>query len=97
MAVPNVLQKIRDRCRRVLIIERERNVAVVGMQDHLAHRVPHHFPASTTVAEVMTMGCDGTSLGSTGVPGGTGLAPPLGAFAILLTTSIPATTLPNTV
>ncbi len=46
---------------------------------------------------VMTTGSVGTSRGSTGVPGGTGLPPPFATLAILLTTSMPDTTLPNTV
>jgi hypothetical protein len=43
----------------------------------------------------MTIGSLGTSFGESGVPGGTGLPPPFGAFAIFVTTSMPETTLPN--
>src|SRR5215467_1571273 len=69
-------------------VELERDRAMVGVQDHSGVCIGHCAP--TTVACLMITRSTGTSLGN--VP-----AAPVGAVAILLTTSIPATTLPNTV
>ena len=49
----------------------------------------NYFLAATTVIDSMTTGCLGTSLRN-------GPPEPVGVFAILVTTSMPDTTLPNT-
>ena len=48
-----------------------------------------YFLAPTTVMDSITTGCFGTSLRN-------GPPEPVGVFAILVTTSMPSTTLPNT-
>src|SRR6266540_157559 len=95
VSVAYVLEEVLDGLRRVGGIELDADVAVIRMQDD--HSGRSYFAASTTTALVITTGSVGTSRGSSGVPGGTGLPPPFATFAILLTTSMPSTTLPNTV
>src|SRR5215471_9048156 len=73
---------------RALGVELERDRAMVGVEDDVGAGGSHCAP--TTVACLMITRSTGTSLGN--VP-----PAPVGAVAILLTTSMPATTLPNTV
>ena len=50
VAVANVLKKIGDRRRRVLGVQRERDVAVVGMQNDSAHRgPPYPLPGNRSI------------------------------------------------
>src|SRR6185369_956192 len=91
VAGADVLQEIRDRCRCVFGVELELDVAVVGVQDDHGDS----YLASPTYARVTMTGVAGTSPGL--IPCGTGPDAPFGAVAILLTTSIPSTTLPKTV
>src|SRR5467141_2918871 len=92
-----VLEQVAEQVQRVggasFAIE-EGDQALVGFGTILAEveiggeQRAHYFPL-TTVIDSMTTGERGTSRGK-GPPG------PVGVFAILVTTSIPETTLPNT-
>src|SRR4030095_223864 len=77
VAIADVLKEIRDGLRRVLGVELERDVAVIRMQDDHGDL----YLASTMTAFVMRPSATGTSFGN-------GPPLPVGAFAILSTTSI---------
>src|SRR6185295_13922323 len=88
VARTHVAKKIGHGLGRALLVELERDLAVVGVEND--HDVRPLYGVATIVADLMKTRSVGTSLGN---------GPPaeVGAFAIFSTTSMPPITLPNTV
>ena len=80
----NIGQEVGDGLRCARGVEFERDRAVVGVQDD------HGLYGVTIVALLISTSCFGTSVGNCPPE-------PVGVAAILLTTSMPSTTFPNTV